>query len=119
MERRLRLRHAADFERLRSHGRRWQHPLALLIVVPNGLELSRFAFSASRRVGKATHRNRAKRLLREAVRLHRDRLAPGWDCLFIARNETASETLAEVSSAVEGLLGRAGVLRAYPGPDCW
>jgi ribonuclease P protein component len=117
MERSLRLRRAADFARLKSHGRRWRHPLALLIVVPNGLECSRWAFGASRRVGKATRRNRAKRLLRESVRGHLNRVEPGWDCLLVARSETAAASLAEVNEAVAELLMRSGI--SLPGGGEW
>ncbi|MCI0396499.1 MAG: ribonuclease P protein component [Chloroflexi bacterium] len=110
MQRRFRLRRQADFEQLRHHGQRWRHPLALLIVVTNHQTVSRFGFSASKRVGKATVRNRARRLLREAVRLHLHEISQGWDCLFVARQETADAPLAEVEAAVLQLLGRAGVL---------
>ncbi|MGH2536898.1 MAG: ribonuclease P protein component [Candidatus Promineifilaceae bacterium] len=112
MQRRLRLRHRADLERLRQQGKRYLHPLAQLVATPNGQLENRFAFLASKRVGKATQRNRAKRLLREAVRSQQAQLAPGWDCLLIARPETASATLPEVSAAVRGLLLQADLLRS-------
>lgn len=51
----------------------------------NGLQISRFGFSVSRRIGKAVVRNRTKRLMAEAVRLQRDLVSPGWDVVLIAR----------------------------------
>jgi ribonuclease P protein component len=110
MRRRFRLRRPADFEQLRKNGRRWNHPLALLIVFQTDLPISRFAFSASRRVGNAVARNRAKRLLREAVRSNFNSISTGWDCLFVARSETAQGTFLEVEEAVLQLLRRANVL---------
>jgi ribonuclease P protein component len=110
MQRRFRLQRPADFEQLRKNGRRWNHPLALLIVNQTNLPASRFAFSASKRVGNAVARNRAKRLLREAVRHHLTAISSGWDCLFVARSTTAQATLAEVEEAVVQLLSRADVL---------
>jgi ribonuclease P protein component len=109
MHRRHRLQGSADIRQLRQEGRRSRHPLAILFALPNGQEISRFAFSASRRVGKAVARNRAKRLLREAVRLHLDRVQPGWNCLLIAREATAGATIGEVEAAVLQLLARAHV----------
>jgi ribonuclease P protein component len=100
MRRRLRLRHRADFEILRRDGRRLSHSLVILIVRPNGQETSRLGFSASRRVGKAHQRNRAKRLLREVVRLHLDKVRPGWDCLFLARDKMLGVRFVEVEQAV-------------------
>jgi ribonuclease P protein component len=109
MQRRFRLRHEADFETLRRQGRRWHHRLATMIVCPNGQPVSRFAFTASRRVGKATVRNRSRRLLREAVRGQRAEITPGHDLLFIARPQTAEATLAELEQAVRELVARAGL----------
>jgi ribonuclease P protein component len=110
MRRRYRLQSAADIQQLRQEGRHWRHPLALLFALPNQQEISRFAFSASRRVGHAVARNRAKRLLREAVRLHLDQVQPGWSCLFIAREATAAAPFPDVEAAVLQLLARAGLI---------
>jgi len=117
MRRRLRLRHRADFEALRRDGRRLSHSLVVLIARPNGQETSRFGFSASRRVGKAHQRNRAKRLLREAVRLHSDKISSGWDCLLLARKKTSSARFDEVERAVAYLLQELGKININPQTD--
>jgi len=106
-----RLRHSADLKRVRQQGQGRPHPLAILLTVANDLEVSRFAFVASRRVGNAVKRNRARRLLREVVRLHLSQIEPGWDCMFIARQATAQATYAEVESAVLQLLARSHLLK--------
>ena len=110
MLRRFRIKRPADFEQLRKSGRRWNHPLALLIVYQTNLPISRFAFSASKQVGNAVARNRAKRLLREAVRHHLTTISSGWDCLFVARAATAQATFLDVETAVVQLLNRANVM---------
>lgn len=47
-------------------------------------------FTATKKIGGAVVRNRAKRRLREAARQLLPRLArPGWDYVFIARQDTA------------------------------
>ncbi len=108
--RRYRLRGATDLERLRRRGRRWQHPLTILLVRSNDLKQTRVAVSASRRVGRAVERNRAKRLLRAALRSRLALLEPGWDCLFLARQPLAAATLADTEAAVDMLLRRARIL---------
>lgn len=115
MQRRLRLRHAADLDGLYRNGQRLFHPLAILIIASNGLELSRFGFAAGRGVGKAVDRNRAKRLLREAARKRLNQVRPGWDCLFIARKATAEATYKDVDEAVKQLLRRATLLDSSSG----
>lgn len=110
MQRRYRLRHASDFELLRRYGRRYHHSLVILAVRENDLPISRFGFSASKQVGKATDRNRAKRLMRESTRCYLDRIIAGWDCFFIARKSAAEASMAQMHDAVGQVLDRAQVL---------
>jgi ribonuclease P protein component len=110
MHRRHRLQSSSDIQRLHRQGRTWRHPLAVLIIEPNEQAISRFAFSASRRVGPAVARNRAKRLLREAARSHLAGLKPGWNCLLIARAATAQASFQAVETAVRQLFQRSHLL---------
>ncbi len=110
MLRRYRLRHSADFDLLRRSDQRWHDPLVVLVVKANGLPFSRFAFIASKKVGKATRRNRAKRLLREAIAEQFDSIRPGWDCLLIAKQRTSQAQYQEVGDAVAELLKRAQLI---------
>lgn len=65
---------------------------------------SRFAFAIGRHIGIASRRNRLKRKLREIVRLHLDTIAPGYDCLFVARPAAVAATYKELEGAVIQLL---------------
>ncbi|MCL4267362.1 MAG: ribonuclease P protein component [Anaerolineae bacterium] len=105
-----RLRRPADVKRVRQAGKSWRHPLVILLVQSNSLPASRFAFVASRQVGQAVSRNRAKRLLREAVRTHLPEIQPGWDCVLIARPSLPQAAFGEVDTAVTQLLHRAKLL---------
>jgi ribonuclease P protein component len=117
MQRRFRLRKSRDFERLRCYGQRYHHPLLVLVVVANEEQVSRFGFTASRRVGNAVKRNRAKRLLREVVRLHIDYALSGYDCLFIAKQATWLASFLDLEVAVLKLLETAGVLKIDQKPE--
>ncbi|MCB8981903.1 MAG: ribonuclease P protein component [Ardenticatenaceae bacterium] len=107
-----RLRHAAELKLVQQQGRSWRHPLCILVARRSETEASRFAFVASRRVGKAVIRNRVRRYLREAVRLHLNQIQPGWDCVWIARPLLPEATFAEVETAVLQLLARSELIPA-------
>lgn len=104
------LRHSADIQRIRQSGRSWRHPLAILLVLDSPNDVSRFAFVASRRVGNAVVRNRAKRLLREAVHHRLPAICAGKDCVFIARHRMTSAKFADVDKAVAQLFAQSGLL---------
>ncbi len=106
----MRLRRRGDFETARSRGRSISNRLAVLIVYPNELGHNRYAFTAGRKIGGAVQRNRAKRLLREAIRNLDPHMAQGHDIILIARNRLQPETHQdEVSVAVRELVRRAGL----------
>ena len=117
----VRLKSATDFERVRRDGRSHAHPLVVLVARrhaageagPDAAPL-RVGFVAGKSVGTAVDRNRAKRLLREALRAFAHRLAPGWDLVLIARRPLAGSKLAETEAALEGLLRRAKLLVLEP-----
>ncbi|XSG81632.1 MAG: ribonuclease P protein component [Methyloligella sp. ZOD6] len=68
---------------------------------------SRFGFTASKRVGKAVDRNRARRRLKELVRLHGPRhAANGFDYVLIARQGTLQRPFPELISDFERALAK-------------
>jgi len=102
-----RLRATADLTRVRKTGRSWAHPLLALSAKENGLPYSRFGFVASKYVGPAVVRNRAKRRMREVIRLRQADIAPGWDLLLIARKPIADASYQEIECAIAQLLRQA------------
>ncbi len=111
MRRQYRLRDKKRFQQVRRQGRSYKHRLMVLVILPNEQPHSRFGFTASKRIGNAVKRNRVRRLMREAVRLQWDDIAPGWDVVCIARRPIASATFQDVQAACRQLLSQAGLLR--------
>jgi ribonuclease P protein component len=109
MERRIRLRRTSDVRRVYDEGQSWAHPLLVLVARPNGLDFSRVGVTASRRVGSAVARNRAKRLLREAARRVYPQLGAGWDAMLVARAGILEVKEPQVEEGLASLLRRAGL----------
>ncbi len=114
MKRSTSLRQGSDFQRVWDKGKSWSHPLIILRAQANGTDASRFGFVVGKKVGKAVQRNRAKRLMREAVRHRLPGIAQGWDIILIARREADQADFQSVDAAVESLLKRA---RLYSAPE--
>ncbi|HJS75119.1 MAG TPA: ribonuclease P protein component, partial [Vicinamibacteria bacterium] len=79
------LRRRADFDRVYREGRRWVNPLFVAFVLPTKEGPLRVGFVASRKVGNAVQRNRAKRLLREVFRRRGPKRELPVDLVLVAR----------------------------------
>ena len=110
MQRRFRLTRSEDFKRVRRSGKSYAHPLVVLIVQSNNQPRVKIGVAAGRTVGTAVYRNRAKRLLREAMRTIIPNIASGLDLILIARPGLVSATLEDTHRALLNLLQRAQIL---------
>lgn len=122
MQRRFRLSRSEDFKRVRRTGKSYAHPLVVLVAQANkSTGHLKIGIAAGKTTGSAVHRNRAKRLLREAMRALIPSIAmrqnqigqentSGWDLILIARPALVSATLADTRSALASVLARAGLI---------
>jgi ribonuclease P protein component len=110
VQRQFRLTRSKDFQRVRQSGKSYAHPLLVLVALPNDGDELHVGVSAGRAVGSAVKRNRAKRLLRAAMRTLIGSIAPGWDLVLIARAPLVTSKTPEVQEALLGLLRRAQLI---------
>jgi ribonuclease P protein component len=111
------LKNSAQFDRVRREGRSWSAGALVLNAARNDLDVVRCGFITGKKVGKAVRRNRARRLIREAVRLRLPYIKPGWDLAWIARPPIVEADFASVRKAVDDLLARGHLLREHPHAD--
>lgn len=110
MHRRLRLRRAEDFARLRQQGQVYRHPFFILSLSANGLTHNRYGFITGRKLGNAVTRNRVRRVLREAVRQLHPELKTGYDTVIIARPFASQQAFASIQQAVKEKFSQAAMI---------
>lgn len=81
-----------------------------MIVLPNELMSFRIGVVAGKTVGNAVQRNRAKRLIRNALQPLLASIPVGWDILFIARKSLPELSFNQVQEALNSLLRRSELL---------
>jgi ribonuclease P protein component len=94
-------------------------PLLSLVACDNDLGYDRLGLAASRKLGGAVARNRARRLLREAFRRHKRAGTRGEDLVALPRPALLAHGQAEVDREYAELLRRLARLAARarrPGP---
>ena len=100
-----RIRKRSEFRTIQDAGHRVVSPAFVFLLgrstvneqnKEGGAAGQRLGITASRRVGNAIQRNRAKRLLREAFRCVRAGLPSGLDLVVIVRHGLGSRTLTDV-----------------------
>ena len=106
----MRLRRPEDFRAVWSEGRSWAHSLFVVWANASPLSHTRVGITASRKVGNAVARNRARRLLREAARHVYSELVDGWDIVLVARASLLRVDAVLVENELRSMLGRAGLL---------
>lgn len=108
-----RLRRTAEYQEVRAEGRTINCGSFLFSFLLRESEtpLRRVGVIASRRVGNAVLRNRAKRRLRELFRVHQDKLPPSCDVVLIARRSLPEEPFRETQARFLKACHRASSLR--------
>jgi ribonuclease P protein component len=104
--RRSRLRKRRDFLRVQDKSARVTTAHFILLVAPRPAEgPTRLGIVASKKVGGAAARNRAKRLVRETFRTCPALFPGGIDLVVIAKPGAPELTLSVVCREVEGVAG--------------
>ena len=107
-----RIKQSRDFARARQEGKRCVCGclIANWRALPVGSP-TRLGVVASRKVGGAVVRSRARRLLRESFRLNQHALAKPVDLVLVARNSITGRGLGEVEKDFLTAMERAGLLQ--------
>ena len=99
------LKRRSDFEATYKLRRSAADERLVVYARPNGLDFSRLGLSVSGRLGNAVERNRFKRRVREAFRLHKHELPKGFDFIVIPRKRLG-RTVEEIYDSLSMLTAK-------------
>jgi ribonuclease P protein component len=109
-----RIRRRPDFERVYSEGARISGRFMTVFLLENGRPVPRLGVAATRKIGGAVERNRAKRLAREIFRRHK--ISAGYDIVIVPRREMIDAPFTSLESDYLRALERRATARASAGP---
>jgi ribonuclease P protein component len=107
-----RIRRRADFQQIYGQGVRMHGRYSTIFVLPNKQGIGRLGIAATKKLGGAVQRNRAKRLIREVFR--RNKIAPGLDIVVVPRRELLEASLTALEADYRSTLERRTRTRPRP-----
>ncbi|EEF59915.1 ribonuclease P protein component [Pedosphaera parvula] len=110
--RNMRLKQSRDFSRVRQQGRRMPYGclIANWMVLPPGSPM-RLGVITAKKLGNAVVRARARRLLREAFRLHQHDLSQPVDLVLVAQRTIVGKGFAAVEADFLAMLRKARLVK--------
>ncbi len=97
-----------EFSRVYSRGKAYVHPQLVLYVLKNRRGHTRVGLTASKKVGNAVKRNRARRIMKAALWKHLPLDVGNYDLIFVARGQTPHLKSTQLEKTVVKLLTKAG-----------
>ncbi len=104
------LNHDSQFKKLYKKGKSCVLPPLVVYVRENGQGVNRLGITASKKIGNAVTRNRAKRRIRELYRANIKSLKTGYDFVIVARAKTAKVPPDKLSDAFFYAVKELGVI---------
>ena len=104
MRKRSVLNRQKDFDAVYKKGKSQASKHVVLFYRKNSRDYSRISFLASKKVGNSVQRNRARRLMKEALRLSDEVISPGYDLIVIARKPITEAKLDDVMRSLKSAL---------------
>ena len=109
-----------QFNRVYGRGKSYVHPHCVLYVAKNRLGYTRIGLTATKKVGHAVQRNRARRVMRAALSEHLAQNIGGYDIILVARGQTPRLKSTQLSKTLGKLFAKAGLPDKgvpAPGPE--
>ena len=98
-----------QFNRVYGRGKSYVHPHCVLYMAKNRVGYTRIGLTATKKVGHAVQRNRARRVMRAALAEHLSQNIGGYDIILVARGQTPRLKSTQLSKTLGKLFTKAGL----------
>ena len=111
------IRRNSEFGRVYARGKSYVNQALVLYVLKTRSKKTRVGLTATKKIGHAVQRNRARRVMKAAIDEHLDYNIGGYDLVFVARGMTPKLKSWQLSSIVAKLFAQAGLPDKAKRPD--
>ncbi len=105
------LKNSYEFRRLYSKGASAVSPLLAVYCKKTKRDCNRLGITVGVKIGKAVHRNRIRRRIREIYRLNEEKFSAGWDIVAVARVKCRYAEYRRIEADFLRLCGKLGLLK--------
>ena len=100
----------SDFRRAYMRGKSYTNPALVTYVIKNRAGICRMGITASKKIGNAVERNRARRVIRESFRMIDKPIKGNYDIVFVARTKTVFKKSTDIYNVMIATLTQAGLI---------
>ncbi len=106
----VKLNQNRDFRRVYGKGKYAAHPLLVTYAMKNRIGRARIGITASKKVGNAVQRNRARRIITAAFWPLQEQIKQGYDIVLVARAKTPLAKSTELEPVLRKHLQKLGLM---------
>lgn len=99
-----------EFLRVYGKGKSFVHPQVVLYIGKNRTGHTRVGLTATKKIGKAVQRNRARRVMRAALWQVLPYDIGPYDIVLVARGQTPKLKSTQLAATLEKLFAKSGIL---------
>mgnify|MGYP001171217046 CR=1 FL=1 len=114
------IRRNSEFGRVYARGKSYVNPGLVMYVLKTRSKKTRVGLTATKKIGHAVQRNRARRVMRAALSEHLAQNIGGYDIILVARGQTPRLKSTQLSKTLGKLFAKAGLpdkAAPAPGPE--
>ena len=103
------IRRNGEFGRVYARGKSYVNQALVLYVLKTRSKRTRVGLTATKKIGHAVQRNRARRVMRAALSEHLAQNIGGYDIILVARGQTPHLKSTQLSKTLGKLFTKAGL----------